>query len=168
MRASQKPKKTFFLRREKKTNTMKKLSFLNKLIFILNSLCALLLLLGYILPYAPPSVFPKLSVLSLLLPVLLITNFVFLIYWLLRLKRQFLLSALILLLGIHHITALYNFGDAASDSLDNIKLMSYNLRAFAIQGNAKKQDVQKSIYEFIKKEDPVSYTHLTLPTILLV
>lgn len=133
---------------------MKKLSFLNKLVFIFNSLFAMLLLMGYALPYVAPSVFPKLSVLSLFLPVLLGINFGFTIYWLLGFKKQFLLSALVLLLGAHHITGLYKVGDDAQSSPDDITVMSYNVRVFGLRGFAKKKEVQAEIYRFIQDENP--------------
>lgn len=154
MKACLKLRKTSFLRREKKTKTMKNLSFFNKLLFILNSLFVTLLLLGYVLPYMSPNVFPRLSVLSLLLPVLIVINFVFVIYWLLRFKRQFWLSALVLLLGVNHITGLYNLSDTEEHSPDDVMVLSYNLRSFSIQGLEKRKTVQSKIYNFIKEEDP--------------
>lgn len=133
---------------------MKKLSFPNKLLFIFNSLFAFLLLMGYVLPYISPAIFPKLSILSLLLPVLLLINFGFLVYWLLRFKRQFLLSGLVLLAGIHHIKGLYNLGNGSQGSLDDITVMSYNLRSFTVKGSGAKNDIQTKIYSFIKEENP--------------
>lgn len=133
---------------------MKKLGLFSKFLFIVNSLFAILLLLGYLLPYIAPSVFPRLAVLSLFLPVLLGINFGFALYWLLRFKRQFLLSAIVLLLGIHHITRLYNFGKEDAPEQVGVSVMSYNLRAFMFLGATKKNEVQERMYEFIKKEDP--------------
>ena len=121
---------------------------------MLNSLCAVLLLMGYVLPYISPNVFPKLSLLSLLLPVLLLINLGFVIYWLLRFKRQFLLSGLVLLIGIHHIKALYNLGDDTQSSPDDITIMSYNVRSFAVKGFKSKKDTQAKIHKFIKEENP--------------
>ena len=74
---------------------MKGLSFFGKAIFFVNSVFAILLVFGYALPYIPPHIFPKLSVLSLLLPVLLLINAVFLLYWVLRGKRQLFLSVIL-------------------------------------------------------------------------
>jgi len=133
---------------------MKKLSFFNKLIFILNSLFAVLLLFSYVLPFVSPSLFPRFSLLSLLLPVLIGINLVFVVYWLLGLKRPFLLSGVVLLLGLHHITGLYNLGGNSEESLEDISVMSYNVRAFGLNGFSEKEEVQAKIYSFIKEEDP--------------
>lgn len=154
MRAFLSQKKTFFLRRVKKISAMKKLSFTNKLVFILNSVFALLLLFGYLLPYLSPRIFPALSVLSLLLPVLLIINLIFVVYWLLGLKRQFLMSGIVLLLGIHYISGLYKLGDTIQKNQKDVTVFSYNLRAFSSQGYDNRKDVQSQIYSFIKSQDP--------------
>lgn len=133
---------------------MKKRGLFNKFLFIINSLCAVLLLMGYLLPYISPNQFPRLSVLSLVLPVLIGINFGFVVYWVVSFKRQFLLSVLVLLLGIHHITGLYNFGKSDQPVLEDISVMSYNVRAFGIEGIKNKKDVQARIYAFIKEVNP--------------
>ncbi len=120
----------------------------------MNSFCAALLLFGYMLPYISPSIFPKLSVLSLALPVLLVLNLAFLGYWLLRVKRQFLLSALVLMLGIHHITSLYKIGSPPSSTTEDFTVLSYNVRTFNHQGWVNREKVQSAIYEFIESEQP--------------
>ena len=78
---------------------MKNLSFLDKILYLANSLFATLLLLSFLLPYISPVIIPVFAILSLFVPVLLIMNFVFTIYWLLKLKKQFLLSFIILGIG---------------------------------------------------------------------
>ena len=78
---------------------MKNLSFLDKILYLANSLFATLLLLSFLLPYISPVIIPVFAILSLFVPVLLIMNFVFTIYWLLKLKKQFLLSFILLGIG---------------------------------------------------------------------
>ena len=133
---------------------MKKLSFFNRLIFLLNCLFAVLLLLSYTLPYISPSAFPRLSLLSLVLPVLLLINLGFFVYWLLGLKRQFLVSGLILLLGMNHITGIYNLGKETRAASQNLSVLSYNVRAFSVNGLDQKDDTQVKIYKFIKEQNP--------------
>jgi len=134
---------------------MKGLSFFGKAIFFFNSIFAILLVLGYALPYIPPHIFPRLSVLSLLLPVLLLINAVFLIYWGLRGKRQLFLSAFVLIIGIGHISSLYHFGNTKDDAgVEGVKLLSYNVRSFNIHGWSKQENVGDRIIEFISKKDP--------------
>ena len=75
---------------------MKKLSLLDKLISVINAVLATLLLLSYIVPYISPKTIPLISLVSLAVPFLIIANTLFLIYWVLKLKKQFALSAVIL------------------------------------------------------------------------
>ena len=134
---------------------MKPLNIFNKLIFFINSLFATALLLAYLLPYIPPSTFPFLSVLSLGMPVLLIINIIFLIYWLVKLKKQFLLSCLVLLLGFNHILSLYRVeADTYKKQPEDIKLLSYNVRQFNRFNWIEGDTVTNQIIHFIEDEKP--------------
>lgn len=132
---------------------MKGLSFFGKAIFFLNSIFAILLVLGYALPYIPPHIFPKLSVLSLLLPVLILINAIFLVYWLLRAKRQLFLSAFVLIIGIGHISTLYHFGSNEVD-VKGLKLVSYNVRSFNINEWSQQKNIGSRILEFVTDRNP--------------
>jgi endonuclease/exonuclease/phosphatase family metal-dependent hydrolase len=132
---------------------MKKIGVIGKFLFFINSIAAVLLLLGYVLPYIPPHVFPKLSVLSLLIPVLIGVNLVFFVYWLLRLKRKMLLSAAVLLLGFGHITAFFHFGDAnLSPRLNDLSILSYNVHSFTQDGNVPRSETAPKIKAFIAEQ----------------
>lgn len=133
---------------------MKKLSFINKLVFVLNSLFAVLLLVGYLLPYIAPSVFPALSVVSLFLPILILVNICFVIYWLLGLKRQFLLSGGILLVGLYHISGLYRFGNQKEDTSSMFSVVSYNVKTFSNSGSDKARETETKVAQFFIRENP--------------
>lgn len=135
---------------------MKRLNLLDKLIFILNSLAAVALLLSYLLPYVPPKSFPLLSVLSLGVPILIIFNILFMAYWMLKLKRQFLLSFLILLLGFNYVTSLYKFSEEKNvlGAANEISVMSYNVRMFNAYNWAEDQSIPAKISTFIKEKNP--------------
>lgn len=134
---------------------MKNLSFFNKVIFFFNSIVAVLLLASYLLPYIPPHIFPTLSVLSLVLPVLIVINAVFFIYWLLRRKRQFLLSGIILIIGITHIFSLVRLGSSNDIEVEEkLKVLTYNVRQFNINGWTEEVEVGKRTLEFVKEQNP--------------
>lgn len=134
---------------------MKKLFLFNKLIFILNSVFATLLLLSYALPYVFPKSFPSIAVLSLTVPVLIVVNIIFLIYWAIRLKKQFLLSFFVLLLGFTHVTSLYRFGNNTNkDITDSFSVMSYNVRLFNKYKWIEKDSIDKQLVDFINTEAP--------------
>jgi endonuclease/exonuclease/phosphatase family metal-dependent hydrolase len=132
---------------------MKNLSFTDKTIFLINSIAAFLLLASYVIPFIPPKVTATISVLSLGMPVLLLINTMFLIFWVLKLKKQFLLSLLILGIGFQHVNAFIQFGKNQELKSD-LKIMSYNVRLFNAYKWSKKNDIDKNIYGFIRIKSP--------------
>ena len=86
---------------------MKKLSPIDKFLYLINSLIAAVLLLSYLLPYVSPKTIPLFAILSLFVPILLLINIAFAIYWLIKLKKQLLLSSLVLLIGWFLVTPFY-------------------------------------------------------------
>lgn len=133
----------------------KRLGFFGRIVFFFNSVFAALLLLSYILPYAVPKSFPILSVLSLLVPVFIIINFIFLIYWILNVRKQFLISFLVLILGYSHVTSLYKFsGNTTKPSENSITVMSYNVRLFNIYEWLKDGHIDDKIVDLVQTESP--------------
>ncbi|MGA8855127.1 MAG: endonuclease/exonuclease/phosphatase family protein, partial [Christiangramia sp.] len=135
---------------------MKKLGLFDKFIFVLNSLAATALLFSYLLPHVPPKSFPLLSVLSLGVPVLIILNTLFLVYWILRMKRQVLLSLIVLLLGYNYVNAFVRFSGAEKDeeNTSDFSLMSYNVRMFNAYEWSDRKDIPEKITGFIKEKAP--------------
>ncbi|WP_291120215.1 endonuclease/exonuclease/phosphatase family protein [Flavobacterium sp. UBA6135] len=134
---------------------MKKLSWFNKFIFICNFFVLLVTFVAYFLPFLAPRLFPILSVLSLFLPLILIINLLFFIYWLLQFKRQMLLSGIVLLLGITFINKFYKlYGNESESHKNDLVIMSYNVRLFNLYDWIKNEDVSANISEFIKENNP--------------
>jgi len=134
---------------------MKKLSGFNKMMFVLNMVLTVLTFIAYILPFLAPNLFPILSVFTLVMPLMLILNFLFFLYWLLQTKRQMLLSGLVLLLGITFISKCYKFSskDLPEDK-DDFTLMSYNVRMFNLYEWLPDTDIPQKIMEFVKEQNP--------------
>lgn len=134
---------------------MKNLNLFDKFVFILNSFFAACLLFSYALPYIPPKTFALLSVLSLGVPFLILVNLVFLLYWILRLKKQFLLPLIVLLLGFNHLTSIYEIEAFQNDEpvKADLKIITYNVRQFNEYGFDKQANVPEKISAFFKKED---------------
>ena len=127
----------------------------NKIVFFVNSLVAFALLMSYLLPYISPQTFPLLSVLSLTVPILIVINALFLLYWVILLKRKMLLSLIVLILGISHVSSLYKLTGKSSDEVDNtLSLFSFNVHAFNrfkwIDSDLIPQDISK----LLKDENP--------------
>lgn len=134
---------------------MKKQSWFNRFMFFLNIVLAVLTFVAYILPFLAPKLFPFLSVLTLMLPLMLILNFLFFMYWLLQAKRQMLLSGLVLLLGITFVNKFYKFsGTILPEEQGDFTLMSYNVRIFNLYEWLPQRDVAEKIAGFVKEKDP--------------
>lgn len=134
---------------------MKNLSFINKFIFFINSVVATMLLLSFVLPYVPPKTFSILSVLSLAVPILIILNILFVIYWLLKLKKQLLLSLVVLVLGFNYVSSLYKFSSSKDiQDANNLSIMNYNVRLFNLYDWIPEDNVEKSIENLIKDANP--------------
>ena len=134
---------------------MKKLSIFNKIIFFINMVVAVLTFLGYILPFLAPTFFPFLSVLTLILPLFLILNALFFIFWLIQFKRQMFISGIVLILGITFITKFYKFSsiDLPHEEQDFV-VMSYNVRLFNIFNWIPNSEVSTEIKSFINEQNP--------------
>jgi len=110
---------------------------------------------AYILPFLAPKMFPLLSVLTLILPLFLILNGLFFIYWLLQLKIQIILSGLVLLLGITFFNKFYRFSSNEIEPEEkDFTVMSYNVRLFNLFDWIPKSDVGDSILTFINEQNP--------------
>lgn len=135
---------------------MKKLSLFDKFIFVVNSLIAAICLLSYLLPYLPPKSFKVIATLSLSVPVFLLLNIVFCLYWILRFKKQFLLSLVVLLVGFNLLKSMFEFGHEpiVSKNPSDISLLSYNARFFNSNNWSPNKFIRDSIYNFVEKENP--------------
>lgn len=134
---------------------MGKLSFINKMIYFINVIFAVLLLLSFTLPFLPPKTFSFLSVINLGVSFLILINGAFFLYWLLKLKRQFILSLLILLIGYFSFGSLYKFSKSTKvESSENMKIMNYNVRLFNVYNWIPEAGIETKIVDFIKTEAP--------------
>ncbi|MBU3822631.1 endonuclease/exonuclease/phosphatase family protein [Flavobacteriaceae bacterium XHP0103] len=133
-----------------------KLKLVDKVIYILNVVAALLLLLSYLLPYLPPKAFSVLSVISLGVVFLLLINLLFFLYWLLRLKRQFFLSLIVSIIGYFIYGTFYEFSttDDSIEVVKSIKVMNYNVRMFNLYEWIPQKGIDSEILDFVKTESP--------------
>jgi endonuclease/exonuclease/phosphatase family metal-dependent hydrolase len=134
---------------------MKRLSWFNKTMFFFNIVLAVLTFIAYVLPFLAPKLFPILSVLTLVLPLFLILNAMFFAFWAIQLKRQVILSALVLLMGITFINKFYKFSSVnLPESEKDFTVMSYNVRLFNLFKWIDNDHVVKDIRTFINDQNP--------------
>ncbi|SDB46332.1 Metal-dependent hydrolase, endonuclease/exonuclease/phosphatase family [Flavobacteriaceae bacterium MAR_2010_188] len=134
---------------------MRGLKFYDKVLFSVNSMAAVMLLLSYLLPHVEPKKFAFISILSLGVPFLIIVNIIFFIYWLLKVRRQMLLSILVLLLGYQHVFSLYKFSSSkAIENTSNFTVMNYNVRLFNVFNWIENKRLKQDLRDFIVEQKP--------------
>lgn len=134
---------------------MKKLSLVSRIIYLINIIVAILLLLSYALPFLPPKTFSVLAVLNLAVSFLILANVLFFLYWLIKLKKQFMLSLFVLLIGYFAFGSLYKFSASKNIESDHdIKVMNYNVRLFNLYNWIPEKGIETNINNFVKTEAP--------------
>jgi len=71
-----------------------------------------------------------------------------------KFKKAFLLSFVILLIGLQYVIAFYGFTEKKVLLNNDLKIMSYNVRMFNLYKWIDEDGVDKKIYDFIKAKDP--------------
>lgn len=134
---------------------MKNQSWLTKVMRFFNIVLVVVTVLAYVLPFLAPKLFPFLSVLSLVLPLLLILNFMFFVYWIIQLKKYTFISGIVLLLGITFINKLYKFSETNLPASEkDFSIMSYNVRLFNLYDWLPNDKVPQEISSFVAEENP--------------
>ncbi len=130
-----------------------KISFISRILLIINIIFVFFLLLTYLIPYIPPARFPYLAMMGLAYPFLLTANLFFVILWLVRGKWIFLISLVALLLGVRHILThlQFHFRPAAgATEASGLKVISYNVHLFGYYEDKKKTETRNNILAFLE------------------
>lgn len=134
-------------------------NLLNKIIFGINILVSAGLLAAYLGTHISPANFWPLAFFGLIFPYLLILNFIFLLYWVILWKSRALVPLVVILLGINHIH--YSFpvirlrGKVnAEPEAGDLRILSYNVRAFNLYEWLNDPNTNKGIFNFIRSEHP--------------
>lgn len=132
---------------------MRKLSFFNRIVFYLNVISAIALLISCIVPYTDSV---SLAFLSLSVPVLVLANLIFFVYWVLKRNLRILLSTAVLVYGYITMGSFIKFETetAPIDEATSMKLMSYNSLGFRSKEDVWGISAGDSIIKFITKENP--------------
>jgi endonuclease/exonuclease/phosphatase family metal-dependent hydrolase len=129
---------------------------IEKVFLFFNFFFAALLLSSYLATFLSPQKFWPLSFLSLVYPGLLIINLFFCIYWAIRLKKFFLISAISVIMGFNILLngIGFNFFSAASLSTQHLRLMTYNVHNFRTLDLPYTKPAYKPIFELIGSNQP--------------
>lgn len=115
----------------------------------------LLLLISCVLYYYPLDHLPFLHLLNLGLPVLVIVNLIFLMYWIFRKRLILFVPTLVLALGYFVFGPFFklNFTEQSIDK-DDLSLMSFNTRAFNKYDWIDNPKIADDIIAFVTEQDP--------------
>lgn len=134
---------------------MKNLSLIDKALFFINNLIAFALCIAYFLPFFSPDKYAKIGIISLAVPLLIFLNVAFVIFWLIKLKKQFLLSTIVLLLGFKYVNSLYKIPkDIENQPIEGITIMNYNVRMFNLYQWIDDKTINSKIIDFLTDEKP--------------
>ena len=133
---------------------MKKLSFFEKFLFLVNTLLAFSFLISLGLPNVKPTLFSYSSIFSLFTPIIISLNILFMFFWIAKLKKQFLLSLIVLILGNDSLKSFVNFSNNSKFIADNeFSIISYNVRLFNLYNWIEKDNITIEIKEFLKNKN---------------
>ena len=115
---------------------------------------AFLLLLSYLAPYISPLKFYPIAFLGLVYPFLLFVNFIFILIWIFRKSKYFLISTICIALGWKTITGFIQISSKEIPEkyeVQKIKVLSYNVRVFDLWSWSEEKNRASRIFNFIKK-----------------
>lgn len=132
--------------------------FINKIVYWVNLVVAILLIISFVLPYLPPKTFPTISLLSLTVPLLIILNIIFALYWAIQLRWKLFLSFTLLFISYFYFNVFYEISahKNPADYQKTLSILSYNVRLFnAYEKNPKSVGLAvKKIAEILKEQNP--------------
>jgi len=134
-------------------------SIFTKIAFFINIIFAVCLLLSYLAPYISPDKYWMIAFFGLAYPLLLLINLIFVIFWLILVKKHLLLSLIVILIGYSYLNNTFQLSpDHLKKKEQSVKLLSYNVRLFNVykynrddKGRYKDRD---TIFDFIREEAP--------------
>ena len=129
---------------------MKKLNFIDKIIYLINSAFIFIMILSYLSPYVNPKIFWPISFFGLAYPILLIILSIFLVYWIFRLKRPLWANLIIIVLGINHLSNHIGTKNVKNSSSD-ISILTYNTRMLNKYNWIDQKDIDSKIFKLVKK-----------------
>lgn len=134
---------------------MKGLSIFNKIVLSLNIFAVIMLLASCITPFVTIDQLPILPYLSLVVPLIVLANLPFVLYWPFVKKRYLFLSlsALVIAFMFHGTFYEVRFKDRPIMAED-LSVMSFNTRGFDPYGQLRSDHVARDIIDFVGEEDP--------------
>lgn len=131
----------------------KSLTFFQKCVLIANLILILLVMFAYMLAYIPPKWF-EYSSFTLFTPILLIINIFFLIYWVVKKKKQFVISFVVFLVSLHNFDLFFNISPKEQRKASDLSLMTFNVRVLNQYNWNSDKTIPDKIVDFLKEKHP--------------
>jgi len=134
-----------------------RLNFFDKFVLVLNYISGAGILISYLAPVTDPQNYWLIAFFGLAYPPLLLVNVLLVIYWLLRLKPQILIS--IFCIGVGYKILQKNIGfhkateNVAKTNADQIRILAYNVHSFTSPVGTN-GSTRHGILQLIKEEQP--------------
>jgi len=140
-----------------KINThLKKLLY--RILLFITALASASLLFSYASTFISPAFFWPFAFFGLIYPYLLILNFIILLFWAFKWKKAVFIPFFTILLGLNHIyttaPALRIKRDLNEKKGADLKILSYNVRAFNLYEWESNPNTDEGIFNFIRSEHP--------------
>lgn len=132
---------------------------MKKIIWVVNVCTAVATVLSFMAAWISPEKIWWLALFGLGFEILFIINILFISYWLIVGNKRFILSTVLVILGLGKIFGIVqiNFPSEKENLLKEkgyIKVMSFNVRLFNLYNWFHNAETRNQIFEFLQKESP--------------
>ena len=132
---------------------------MKKIIWVVNVCTAVATVLSFMAAWISPEKIWWLALFGLGFEILFIINILFISYWLIVGNKRFILSTVLVILGLGKIFGIVqiNFPSETENLLKEkgyIKVMSFNVRLFNLYNWFHNAETRNQIFEFLQKESP--------------
>lgn len=112
------------------------------------------LIFSYLATHIAPSSFGYLALFGLAYPFILMTNILFILYWVFKKRRNVLFSFFAILLGLNHLTNFFQISFEQEDDVtaNHIKVLSYNVRLFDLYNAKGGKATRDKIFDVLVRE----------------
>ena len=139
---------------------MKNLSLFEKFFFVLNSIFSTLLIFSIFFAYVKPSLIQNFSLFTLLTPIFSFINLFFLFFWIISLKKQFLLSFVCLLISFKSMAKSFTISNSSPEFSENkLSILSYNVRMFNVYNWISDEDISNKFLFFSRGKTLMLYAY---------
>jgi len=125
-----------------------------KILKYLNIVFATALLLAYVSVHINPDFFWFLAFFGLAYPVIIVINFLFVIFWITRINKLFLVSLISILIGWNHLNSFIQIPlkKNALNTTSSFTILSYNVRLFNLYNWNNDTKTSDKIFDFINAD----------------